>query len=1406
MAINDENKIFAGGGLDQDSAPELVAANDYTFAQNLRNSGTASGEDGYLSNVESNIALSGSLLPGVNDVIGGGKFDDTGQIVAFRFNSAGNCQILLYSAATQSYQTIFTDVTNSGGQTLLPLNPQQPVTAILVNKTYLVWWAKGLEVGYTNLTTLASGGYGTVLWEDLSLLKPQCMIPPTWQFGSDTGTPSNFLYSNLAQFSVQYVNSDYNYSAWSTWSSRATPYQENTPTLGANVSQNNYLIVTVNIGSSRANIVNIACRFGNNIFYTIKSVTRAYILALPNSSVNVATEIYEAYNSGNNTYSFVFYNNTLNIPVASEETSLNYDYIWPSNAGALINGNIIGLADFQTLYARPNTSVSISAAGYNPNIAIPAGTYANPVVMTNKFYGSSGSGAGNHQRIMYFTLGGVPHTGDNIVIITADIRNAVTTLDYSYPVPAGQDGNLSAVVVSVTEKLPRSSYSNNGDGTYTITFIGEPYQSGLNFGIQLYFAGAITSNSIPSIPDNSQGQLALSYRDYKGRFLPLSTNNTYQWISPSYAQVNGNAIELAWKINDINAPAGAVDYQWLTTAPQVNKIVDTIATVLIYKGTWDAKGNHPTLSINSGNVGDVYQITTPCSPLDTTHYTNLGTNDTYNTGDYLIDNSLSYGVLPKSFGNLVNNSILCFSLNSLRLYDTTYQQEGVNTLLAYDYTPGDRCTLHYWVGNAGAIATYTITGGSSYTNGTYYGIALSGGTGTGAQATVTISGGAVTGIILTNPGTGYVVGDSLTCSNTLIGGTGTGWSISVTALVANGINYFNNPCIDLAVLGYDAGNYIVKVENSAALSYSGGHIYYNGQQIDVRNIFLRLYSPALQNQTSQTSSQSTTVWYEIGQRFPVVNGQHSVTSGVITDGGVYYKTRQFPDGILPFTNPPIQTLATDLNYSDFYSSAFWSEGRARTYYDELEQTTRAASIITSQNYILGSKNNGLTRFYPSTIYGEGNGQTSSAQGGIQIMWQRGNVLVILQELNVFYCPVNIAYTQLNNTETQESISESLLNNGRYASESVGVGTLKAFCTRFDRAYFISPQYSEPFEIDVEAGIRSISGKMSKFFKSIIQLAVQQGLGIFMYYNEFYEEPTVCIQAQSGVIFQFGFNSTNWNAFNSYVITPSQVNTTNNGAHCTASYNSSTGIVTYTPTTNYVGNDSATFIANPGTGNITVNNCLQWIAGTTTVNTFLFVPVAGQPLSSYVQSNSILVTGNNVPVAISISGGSGQYSVNGGAFTSAAGLVNSGDTVIVEVLTSGSNNTATNTVLTISGVSATFTATTLVAGHFTLSAKYGINLVAVTNNTTTGVPAGFASANVLSGNNLAAAYTTVTNGSIHVTISGTPVLGPSHTQLYLSVAGVTVDSVTLVSGQTLYSLNLGVTQNDPTLLVIGVQSI
>jgi len=81
----------------------------------------------------------------------------------------------------------------------------------------------------------------------------------------------------------------------------------------------------------------------------------------------------------------------------------------------------------------------------------------------------------------------------------------------------------------------------------------------------------------------------------------------------------------------------------------------------------------------------------------------------------------------------------------------------------------------------------TVTGGSGYTNGTYTNVPLTGGSGANATATVVVSGGAVTTVTITLRGAGYVIGNTLSASNTNLGGTGAGFSIPVTAIYAQTI-------------------------------------------------------------------------------------------------------------------------------------------------------------------------------------------------------------------------------------------------------------------------------------------------------------------------------------------------------------------------------------------------------------------------------------------------------------------------------------------------------------------------------------------------------------------------------------------------------------------------------------------
>jgi len=80
------------------------------------------------------------------------------------------------------------------------------------------------------------------------------------------------------------------------------------------------------------------------------------------------------------------------------------------------------------------------------------------------------------------------------------------------------------------------------------------------------------------------------------------------------------------------------------------------------------------------------------------------------------------------------------------------------------------------------FSLYIANGGTGYINGSYNNVPLTGGTGTGALANISVVGGVVTSVTLQSGGTGYSAGNTLSASNTNLGGSGSGLSITISKL------------------------------------------------------------------------------------------------------------------------------------------------------------------------------------------------------------------------------------------------------------------------------------------------------------------------------------------------------------------------------------------------------------------------------------------------------------------------------------------------------------------------------------------------------------------------------------------------------------------------------------------------
>jgi uncharacterized membrane protein len=89
--------------------------------------------------------------------------------------------------------------------------------------------------------------------------------------------------------------------------------------------------------------------------------------------------------------------------------------------------------------------------------------------------------------------------------------------------------------------------------------------------------------------------------------------------------------------------------------------------------------------------------------------------------------------------------------------------------------------------------------------------------------------------------------------------------------------------------------------------------------------------------------------------------------------------------------------------------------------------------------------------------------------------------------------------------------------------------------------------------------------------------------------------------------------------------------------------------------------------------------------------FSFTAQTGAARSTLATSNSVTVAGIDTAAAIAVVGG--QYRVNGGGYTSAAGTVTNGQTVDVQLTSSSAYSTLTTATLNIGGVVGAFDVTT-----------------------------------------------------------------------------------------------------------------
>jgi gliding motility-associated-like protein len=124
--------------------------------------------------------------------------------------------------------------------------------------------------------------------------------------------------------------------------------------------------------------------------------------------------------------------------------------------------------------------------------------------------------------------------------------------------------------------------------------------------------------------------------------------------------------------------------------------------------------------------------------------------------------------------------------------DVDLNPAATSTLSTTPITYTSSNTAVATIDNNSIMSLLLPTGGTLYKDGTYTNVPLTGGTGTGAVATITALGGAVTTVTITSNNSGYTAGDILTCLPLNVGGTGAGFNVTVGS-VSSLIHFTGSP-------------------------------------------------------------------------------------------------------------------------------------------------------------------------------------------------------------------------------------------------------------------------------------------------------------------------------------------------------------------------------------------------------------------------------------------------------------------------------------------------------------------------------------------------------------------------------------------------------------------------------------
>lgn len=391
--------------------------------------------------------------------------------------------------------------------------------------------------------------------------------------------------------------------------------------------------------------------------------------------------------------------------------------------------------------------LSFSGSGYGTN-----GTATVTTISTNGPNDSITSTSGST-----LTIDGVTPTVNTRVLLknqTAGLQNGIYSLSQV----------AAAGLIATTGTIVQPTSGTIQTGTYQ----GVALTGGTGTGAQatvISSAGGISTATTIVQPTGGtykfiQGSVS------SGTFTPgetirqATTLATAVYVGPQTGALQITTSSITGTPNGTNVWTGLSSGATFTPTAAPSFVLNGTTTNVALTGSTGV-GALATVVVSAGNVTGV-TITTPGSGYTIGEVVSYASTTTGSGGTVTIT-----AITNAVVGVYITNPGLGYVVNDI----LTYNANGLGF--------GNGGTIKVTTVSTGTpagliLGTSTLTQPTSdfVQNGTYSNFSFTGGTGTGAVGTITIANGTVTGVTITNPGTGYVASD-------VIGFTGSGATVGL---------------------------------------------------------------------------------------------------------------------------------------------------------------------------------------------------------------------------------------------------------------------------------------------------------------------------------------------------------------------------------------------------------------------------------------------------------------------------------------------------------------------------------------------------------------------------------------------------------------------------------------------------